>query len=145
VTGRRKFKGRKRHVLVETDGRALLSQVSPTDLQDRDGAVPLQRTSRRWFPSIERVFADNACAAQRVVSATRIIVEIVRKLPDQMGLAVLPRRWVVGRFFAWISHNRRLAKDFDFEGTLASATAFLCAASVMLLSRWPRKADSLNL
>jgi transposase len=112
-----------RHALVDTDGRALLLQVSPGDVQDRDGAVPLLRTSRRWFPFIDRVFADTAYASQRVANATRIIVEIVRKLPDQVGFAVLPRRWVVERFFAWISRNRRLAKDF--EGTLASATAFL--------------------
>ena len=32
----------------------------------------------------------------------------------------------VERFFAWLGRNRRLAKDF--EGTVASATAFLYAA-----------------
>ena len=46
---------------------------------------------------------------------------------------MLPRRWVVERFFAWINRNRRLAKDF--EATIASATAFLYAACVMLLIR----------
>jgi hypothetical protein len=40
---------------------------------------------------------------------------------------------VVERFFAWIGRNRRLAKDF--EATIASARAFLYAASVMLLVR----------
>ena len=61
------------------------------------------------------------------------IVEIVAKSPDQIGFAVLPRRWVVERFFAWIGRNRRLAKDF--EASIDSARAFLYAASVMLLSR----------
>ena len=61
-----------------------------------------------------------------------IAVEIVRKSPDQVGFAVQPRRWVVERFFAWINRNRRLA---DFEATIASARAFLYAASVMLLVR----------
>ena len=129
----KKTKGRKRHALVDTDGRALLLQVSAADVQDRDGAVTLLRTSRRWFPFIERVFADTAYAGERVANATRIFVEIVRKLPDQVGFAVLPRRWVVERFFAWLGRNRRLAKDF--EGTVASATAFLYAAAVMLLIR----------
>ena len=40
-------------------------------------------------------------------------------------------RWVVERFLAWINRNRRLAKDF--ERTIASAEAFLYAASAMLL------------
>jgi Transposase DDE domain len=52
---------------------------------------------------------------------------------DQVGFAVLPRRWVVERFFAWINRNRQLAKDF--EGTVASVTAFLHAAAAMLLVR----------
>ncbi|HYI82476.1 MAG TPA: IS5/IS1182 family transposase, partial [Acetobacteraceae bacterium] len=34
---------------------------------------------------------------------------------------------------AWLGRNRRLARDF--EATIASATAFLYAASVMLLTR----------
>ena len=108
-------------------------QVHPASVQDRDGAIPLLQASRPLFPFIERVFADSAYAAERVANATRIIVEIVRKQAGQIGFAVHPRRWVVERFFAWLGRNRRLAKDF--EGTIASATAFLYAASVLLLTR----------
>ena len=57
----------------------------------------------------------------------------MRKAAGQIGFAVQPRRWVVERFFAWIGRNRRLARDF--EATIASAEAFLYAASVMLLLR----------
>ncbi|MGC1860395.1 MAG: IS5 family transposase [Methylocystis sp.] len=129
----KKVKGRKRHAMVDTDGRALVLHVHSASVQDRDGAVPLLQASRRSFPFVERVFADSAYNAERVAHATSIVVEIVRKLPDQLGFAVLPRRWVVERFLAWINRNRRLAKDF--EATVASATAFLYAASVMLLIR----------
>jgi len=108
-------------------------QVHQAAVQDRDGAIPLLQASRPWFPFVERVFADSAYAAERVANATRIIIEIVRKQAGQIGFAVHPRRWVVERFFAWHGRNRRLAKDF--EGTVASATAFLYAASVLLLTR----------
>ena len=67
------------------------------------------------------------------MNATRIIAEIVRKQVGQIGFAVHPRRWVVERFFARLGRNRRLSKDF--EATIPSATAFLYAASVMLLTR----------
>jgi hypothetical protein len=61
---------------------------------------------------------------RRILGAdTNIVVEIVRKVAGQVGFVVLPRRWVVERFFAWISRNRRLAKDF--EATIHSARAFL--------------------
>jgi putative transposase len=91
------------------------------------------QASRRSFPFIEKVFADSGYAGKRVAQATVIAVEIVRKNPDHVGFAVQPRRSVVERFFAWITRNRRLAKDF--RATIASARAFLYAASVMLLVR----------
>ena len=125
--------GRKRHALADTDGRALLLVPHPASVQDRDGAGPVLKASRRSFPFIERVFADAGYASERVSAATRIAVEIVRKQPDQVGFTVHPRRWVVERLFAWLGRNRRLAKGF--EATLASASAFLYAASVLLLTR----------
>lgn len=129
----KKVKGRKRHAMVDTDGRLLVIQVGPASVQDRDGAVLLLQASRRSFPFIERAFADSAYAGERVAQATSIAIEIVHKQRDQVGFAVHPRRWIVERCFAWLNRNRRLAKDF--EATIGSATAFLCAASVMLLTR----------
>jgi transposase len=131
---RKKVKGRKRRqALVDTDGRALVRDPQPADVQDRDGAVPVLRLSRRSFPFIVKAFADAGYAGDKPATATIIAVEIVRKPPDQLGFAVHPRRWVVEQFFAWISRNRRLWKDP--EATLASAKAFLYAAAVMILVR----------
>ena len=129
----KKIKGRKRHALVDTGGRPLLVEPRSADIQDRDAGGPLVTMSRSLFPFIEHVWADGGYNHDRVKNATDTMVEIVKKKPDQIGFAVLPRRWVVERFFAWINRNRRLAKDF--EATLKSATAFLHAASVMLMVR----------
>jgi transposase len=129
----KKVNGRKRHVVVDTDGRALLLEPHPASIQDRDGGGPLLRASRALYPFIARVFADSGYNHERIANATNIVVEIVRKIAGQVGFVVLPRRWVVERFFAWISRNRRLAKDF--EATIDSARAFLYAASIMLLAR----------
>lgn len=85
------------------------------------------------FPFIEHVWADGGYDHERVTAATNALVEFVRTQPDQVGFVVLPRRWVVERFFAWIKGNRRLAKDF--EATISSAAAFLYTASAMLLIR----------
>lgn len=129
----KKIKGRKRHALVDTDGRGLLLEPHAADVQDRDAGGPVLQASRPIFPFIEKLFADSAYDHQRVSTATSITVEIVRKIADQVGFVVLPRRWVVERFFAWINRNRRLAKDV--EATISSARAFLYAASIMLLIR----------
>jgi putative transposase len=124
----KKIKGRKRHAMVDTDGRALKLHAHPAD-----GAGPLLRASRPRWPFVQVAFADSGYQGPRVAAASTIRVEIVRKPEGQIGFAVHARRWVVERFFAWINRNRRLAKDV--EATIASAEAFLYAASAILLLR----------
>jgi hypothetical protein len=53
--------------------------------------------------------------------------------PERSIAARAYARWVVERTFAWLNRNRRLAKEF--EQTIRSATAFLYAASAMMLIR----------
>jgi putative transposase len=48
------------------------------------------------------------------------------------GFVVLPHRWVVEWTLAWLNRNRRLATDF--EQTIASATAWLLVASILLFA-----------
>jgi 3',5'-cyclic AMP phosphodiesterase CpdA len=91
----RRVKGRKRQTMVDTDGRGLILEPQPGNVQDRDGAPVLLRLSRRSFPFIAKAFADAGYAGQRPATATSISIEIVRKPPDQVGFAVHPRRWVV--------------------------------------------------
>lgn len=129
----KKIKGRKRHAVVDTDGRALVLQVHSAGIQDRDGAIPLLTASSRSFPFVLTAYVDGAYHAERVRTATSVTIQIVKKIAQQAGFQVLPRRWVVERFFAWINRNGRLAKDV--EASIASATTFLNAASVMLLTR----------
>jgi transposase len=127
------IKGRKRHALVNTDGRALKLQAHSAGIQDRDGAGPLPAASRSWWPLVQLGYADAGYQGPRVREASPICIEIVRKPEGQIGFAVHAKRWVVERFFAWINRNRRLAKDF--EASIASVEAFLYAASAMLLLR----------
>jgi transposase len=77
-----------RHALVDTDGRGLEWQAHPASAEDRDGAPSGLNASRARFPFIERVFAGSVHAGERVAQATAIAVQIVRGLPDQVGVQV---------------------------------------------------------
>ncbi len=129
----KKIMGRKRHAMVDTDGRTLELLVHGADIRDRDGAVFLLQQSRQRHPFVERTYADSAYNSDHVRDATSITIEIVRKFADQTGFVVHPRRWVTESPFAWINRNRRLAKDF--RRTLKSATALLYAAAAIALVR----------
>ena len=56
-----------------------------------------------------------------------------QRLMPPGGFRVLPRRWVVERTFAWISHNRRLGKGY--ERLCATGEAFISAAMTRLMVR----------
>ena len=129
----KKIKGRKRHAMVDTDGRALRLEAHSAATQYRDGAGPLLCASRKRWPFMKLGYADGGYAGPGVANASPIRKQVVRRADGQTGFAVIARRWVVERFFAWINRNRRLAKDF--EASIASAEAFLYAASAMLLLR----------
>jgi len=68
-----------------------------------------------------------------VANASPIRIEVVRRADNQVGFAVIARRWVIERFFAWINRNRRLANDF--EATIEAVEALLYAASSVIQIR----------
>jgi transposase len=65
-----------------------------------------------------------------------IVLEVVKRSAAQKGFAVIRRRWVVERTFAWIVKNRRFVRDYEQLTTVAE-TLITIAASATLLRRWP--------
>lgn len=109
--------------------------VHPADVQDRDGARQLLRTARRWFPFIERIFADAGYQGPKTRQAAaktgNWAIEIVRRC-DAHRFVVLPKRWIVERTLAWISRNRRLARDFERYARTGAAFVRLAMIRIML-------------
>lgn len=133
----KRIKGRKRHIVTDSEGLLLAALVHPANVQDCHGAVPLLRALRRRFPKLRHVFADRVYRGEQLVNALADggpwTIEIVQRPEGVKGFQLLPRRWVVERTFAWLGRCRRLAKDF--EATIASATAWLLIAHMRLLIR----------
>ena len=73
----KKIKGRKRQAMVDMNGRALVLDPQPADVQDRDGAVPVLRLSRKSFPFVAKTFANMGYSGDRPQNATLADVEIV--------------------------------------------------------------------
>ena len=88
---------------------------------------------------MEHAFADGGYAG-RLIDWTRqnthITLQIVRRSASANGFAVLPRRWVVERSFAWIIKNRRFVRDYE-QLTSVAETLIVIAATATLIRRWP--------
>jgi len=122
--------------MVDTLGLMVGVTVHPADVQDRDGAEELLRHTRRRQPFIEVIFADGGyqgpIMAERVAKAGKWRLEIVKR-NDVPRFEVVPKRWIVERTLAWISHFRRLARDF--ERYARSVVAFVRLAMIRIMLR----------
>lgn len=134
----KKTKGRKRHIVTDTDGNLLSLVTHGADVQDRDGAPGVIAQACESFPTLTLVFADGGYAGDKLkdaLAATRgTEIEIVKRPPGATGFVVIARRWVVERTFAWLGRCRRLAKDW--EASIASADAWVLVAAIRRSARY---------
>jgi transposase len=132
------IKGKKRHVLVDTQGLLLHGIVTAADVQDRDGGLALLTALFGQFPFLRKLFADSAYGGPIFHGALASIrpdlgIEIVKRSDKVKGFVALPKRWIVERTIAWLNRCRRLAKDW--ENLNRNALAFLKLASIRLMLR----------
>jgi putative transposase len=161
----KKVEGRKRHLLVDTEGLVLEVRVHSAKVPDEDGIRLLLNPARNCLGRLSHLWVDAGYQGRGrrwAQEALGLSVEVVRKPPTKpvpekvakiwaaelakegkevdwqrlmppRGFLVLPRRWVVERTFAWISHNRRMAKDY--ERLCATGEAFVYVAMTRLMVR----------
>jgi putative transposase len=158
--GGKQVKGRKRHLLVDTEGLVLKATVHTADIMDRDGVkLLLTDTIKTTFPRLRHVWLDAGYNGrgkgkdwiEQTLGWSAQIVQHRRRpskvwifddLPDDQidwsqylpppGFRVLPRRWVVERTFAWQSQNRRLSKDYERLCPTSEALIYLTMIRLML-------------
>ncbi len=147
--GGKKVNGRKRHLVVDTQGLLLKAKVLPADLHDRPAAEVVLAGLHQQFPDVRLVWADTAYRglADWLAQALGWSLEITRHWwtgarvwvaagqppPERpAGFQVLPRRWVVERSFAWLGRNRRLSKDYERLCETTEAWIYLAMTRLML-------------
>ena len=160
--GGKKVRGRKRHLLVDTEGLVVEARVHSAKVPDQDGIRRLLEPARSRLPRLSYLWVDagyRGKGKEWVERALDVEVEVVNrspkpppekvlrvwarewfkegrkmdrnKLPTRPGFERLPRRWVAERTFAWISHNRRMAKDY--ERLCSAGEAFIHVAMTRLM------------
>jgi transposase len=140
----KKIKGKKRHILADTQGLLLHAIVDAADIQDRDGGALLVATLFGMFPFLSKLYADGGYQGpqfQRAVGKIlrQVNIEIVKRSDQAKGFVVLPKRWIpacsgTSRTLAGLNRCRRLAKDCE-NLNRRKALAFLRLASIRLMLR----------
>jgi putative transposase len=134
--GGKHVSGRKRNLLVDTLGLVVIAKVTAANVQDVHAGQQLFSVvahKPELLSRLEKIFADGGYRGELVTWTQHnlhAVLEIVLKLGDQKGFQVLPKRWVIERTFAWITRNRRLARDY--ERLAQSSEAFIYLAMIRL-------------
>jgi len=117
--GGKKVNGRKRHLLVDTLGLIIGVLVTAADAGDREGLMGLLKA---YFSTgvqrLKKLWVDGGYSGEplktwvaRLKATHKVDLEVVER--QGSGFAVLPRRWVVERTFAWLLNYRRHSKDYE--------------------------------
>jgi putative transposase len=149
--GGKQVKGRKRHILVDTEGFLLKAKVHAASVCDREGIKQLLEDAKELFPRLSHLWLDAGYNGkgkgkdwvEKVPGWTAEIVKRPRRWvrvpkdqeppPYPKGFIVLPRRWVVERSFSWTDQNRRMSKDY--ERVPETGEAFMYVAMTRLMVR----------
>jgi transposase len=132
----KKVSGIKRHIAVDTQGLPHAVAVTTAEVTDRSGALQAIDRCKSNLGRVESVLVDGGYSGQPFADSVKERLQATVQLVKRNELhtfAVLPKRWVVERSFAWLEKCRRLWKNC--ERKLNTSLQFVHLAFLVLLLR----------
>ena len=130
----KKVRGIKRPIAVDTQGLPHAIGVSTANVNDRQAGVEALETHKDDLKKVETVLVDGGYSGEAFAQCVQESIDAkveVAKRSELHKFAVIPKRWVVERSFAWIEQCRRLWKNC--ERKLNSSLHMLILAFIRLL------------
>lgn len=131
----KKIKGRKRHIVTDTQGHLLHIKVHAANIHDTVAGCSVFEETLHSYPSLKGVCADagyRKTMENFVQNVLKKSITISARITP--GFAILAKRWVVERTFAWLNHFRRLSKDYEIA-VKSAENIIMIAHSMMLIKR----------
>jgi putative transposase len=133
----KKVNGRKRHLAVDIDGRLLAVDVTPADVQDQDGGLPLVQRLVKVCPFVQTIVVDGGYKnhfINTIQDTMGRLVEVVKRSDFAKGFVLLPKRWRVEQAIGALTIFRRLKIDYETMMTVSAATIVFASVTRLLAS-----------
>jgi putative transposase len=136
--GGKQVKGRKRHIVVDSQGLLIGVLVTEANASERLGAVVVLDESIEKLSKLQVVWVDqgysgpNFARAVKQVCGEQVRVEVIERISKTFER--LPKRWIVERTFGWLNRFRRLSKDYEVYSEISEAMIY-CSLTRLMLRR----------
>lgn len=134
--GGKKVSGIKRHIAVDTSGLPHAIHITTADTTDRNGALEALEKEKVNLTEVRKVLGDGGYTGESFADGAKKFIDAqveIAKRNELHTFAVIPKRWVVERSFAWLEKCRRLWKNC--EKKLKTSLAMVQLAFIRLLLR----------
>ncbi len=109
--------------------------VHPANVHYSKGAYDVIASLKSRFSRLIKIIADDGYRGELIENTKTAFdwtLEVVLRTNDSRKFAVIPKRWVIERTFAWFESYRRLSKDFEFKTDTSEAMIQLTMIKLML-------------
>lgn len=134
--GGKKVKGRKRHIIVDSQEFLIGVLVTEANASERLGAIAVLDESIEKLSKLKVVWVDqgysgpNFAQAVKQVCGEYVQVEGIERISKTFER--LPKRWIVERTFGWLNRFRRLSKDYETYSETSEAMIYRALTRLML-------------
>ena len=127
--------GRKRHLLVDSQGLLMELALTAADVDDRRPVFDLLQPAQQRYPRLGKVLVDKGYRGplyEPIMNHLHIRLTVEQRSQYAKPTQVLSARWVVERAFAWLGRYRRLSKDYEFLPQSSRTFIFFAMTSLVL-------------
>ena len=126
--GGKKVKGRKRHIVVDSQGLVIGVLVTEANASERLGAIVVLDEAKEKLSRLEVLWVDQGYSGKKFAHAVKQVcgeqvrVEVIERTCDTFEQ--LPKRWIVERTFGWLNRFRRLSKDYEVYSQVSESMIY---------------------
>ena len=133
----KKISGIKRHLAVDTQGLPHAFAITAINITDRQGALLAFEQNKEELEEVKGILCDGGYSGKPFADGVKALlgeqadVRAVKR-NEMHTFKVIPKRWVVERYFAWLEKHRRLWKNCERKYNTALQFMILTFAAFLL-------------
>jgi len=121
---------------VDTQGLPHAIGITTANVTDREGALTTLFSEKHWdrLKKVKNVLTDGGYSGEKFANSVKELIGSsveVAKRNELHKFAVIPKRWVVERSFAWLEKCRRLWKNC--ERKINNSLQFVVLAFIVII------------